>query len=148
MIAAEQGSKIQWWGKKSKGAEYGTTQQLIRDALESAMRSIDRWGHNGAARCYARGKLISTVSPNGAAFSVAYSMANDAPVASTSYIGLLDSGEGGEGQTWTLKELVGPRSKGFTLVKAVRQGQYEHRRNKRMKACIPVRLQDFPKSLL
>lgn len=46
-----------------------------------------------------------------------FSLTDDAPVASTAYVGLLDKRES---QTWTLSELVGPKSKfGFTLVEAV-----------------------------
>ena len=45
-------------------------------------------------------------------------MEDDAPVMSTAYIGLLDMHEVGEGQVWRLEELVGPKSIGFTLLKA------------------------------
>ncbi|KAF9068254.1 hypothetical protein BDP27DRAFT_1224647 [Rhodocollybia butyracea] len=48
-------------------------------------------------------------------------MESEAPAASTAYVGLLDQGDEGEGRTWALKELVGPNSKGFTLIKAVPQ---------------------------
>ncbi|KAF9076439.1 hypothetical protein BDP27DRAFT_1357898 [Rhodocollybia butyracea] len=53
--------------------------------------------------------------PSGAAFEVAFSMQDDAPVASTSYVGLLDTGEEGEGRAWSLKELV---DLGFSLISA------------------------------
>ena len=45
-------------------------------------------------------------------------MEEDAPAASTAYVGLLDKGDFGGGRTWKLGELVGPNSKGFTLIKA------------------------------
>lgn len=60
----------------------------------------------------ARKKPAEHFVPSGSAFEIEFSLEDDAPVASTSYIGLLDRGEEGEGRTWSLKEL---RQKGFSL---------------------------------
>lgn len=43
-------------------------------------------------------------------------MKEDAAVASTVYVGLLDEWDVGESQTWKLNKLVGPNSKGFTQI--------------------------------
>lgn len=55
---------------------------------------------------------------NNAAFQVSFSMKEDAPVAWTTYVGLLDKRDVGGGRTWKLNELIGPKSRGFMLVKA------------------------------
>ncbi|KAJ3817026.1 hypothetical protein F5880DRAFT_1632520 [Lentinula raphanica] len=53
------------------------------------------------------------------ALAGAFSLELDSPVASTSYVGLLDKEEAVETRAWRLAELVGPRAKElFTLVKA------------------------------
>lgn len=53
------------------------------------------------------------------AVPVSFSMREDAPVASTSYIGLLDEREVGEERTWGLNELIGAEAtEKFTLVEA------------------------------
>lgn len=73
-----------------------------------------------AAEIPARSDPVSRFVPSGSAFQAPFSMQEDAPVASTSYVGLRDKGEVGEGCTWWLNELVGPQSKyGFELIRAV-----------------------------
>lgn len=58
--------------------------------------------------------------PDRKAVSTGFSMLDDAPVASTAYVGLLDERDVGGNRTWSLNELVGPQSKhNFTLVKSV-----------------------------
>ncbi|KAJ3805376.1 hypothetical protein F5876DRAFT_69850 [Lentinula aff. lateritia] len=63
---------------------------------------------------------VSRFVPDATAVRASFSLASDAPVASTSYVGLHDDGEEGERRTWSLKELVGPRSlHQFSLIEAV-----------------------------
>ncbi|KAJ3926595.1 MAG: hypothetical protein NXY57DRAFT_966365 [Lentinula lateritia] len=63
---------------------------------------------------------VSRFVPDATAVQASFSLASDAPVASTSYVGLHDDGEEGERHTWLLKELVGPSLlHKFSLIKAV-----------------------------
>ncbi|KAJ3760420.1 hypothetical protein EV360DRAFT_39851 [Lentinula raphanica] len=63
--------------------------------------------------------VASRFVENRLAASSSFSVEDEAPVASTSYVGLLDSGDAKQRRTWGLQELIGPRAKGaFTLVQA------------------------------
>ncbi|KAJ3963593.1 hypothetical protein EV361DRAFT_1038162, partial [Lentinula raphanica] len=67
----------------------------------------------------AKADPASRYAPDGRAFQTEFSTETEAPVASTSYVGLHDDSDVGEARTWSVNELVGPQSKyNFSLVPA------------------------------